>query len=222
MLKLMQIGLGFGLPAAPDAPAISVVASGNSIIASIVGEAGATHHLKYKGSSNTAWQAGGNRVGDGTITIANLEYDVPYILIANSFLNGLWSLPAVAMIINLAEATTNRNEFDQNIIDVTSEILAAMGESIVYLPAGGVGGRRPILAIVDREGQAGLPGVSRGNSPKTTITVANDSTTGISSSEIDTANDKAELALREGDPVYPHIITKIISEDAGMLTLEVR
>jgi hypothetical protein len=219
MFSLAKIGLGFGLPAAPEAPMMSVIASGNSVVASIVGDTGATHYLKYKGSSYTAWQTGGSRVGDGTITIVNLEYNVPYIFIAQSFLNGLWSLPAVAIIVTLAEAAASRNEFDQNIIDATSEILNAMGESIVYLPAGG--GRRPILAIVDREGQAGLPGM-RGTAPITTITVANDSTSGISSSEIDTANDMAELALREGDPVGQHIITKIISEDAGMMTLEVR
>jgi hypothetical protein len=206
----------------PDTPELSIAVSGTNVIATITGEAGATHYLKYKGSNHTAWQDGGSRSGNGTITIAGLSPDISYTFIAYSKIGSTpYSLPSVAYVITLSTtAVAVVNAFDSQIIDDANIFLDAFAETISYLPFNR--GSRTIKAIVDREGARGLDGMQYGNAPLTSITVANNSTTGISSAEIDPGKDKVSLAIRTGETVQQRIITKILSQDPGMMTLEIR
>lgn len=112
------------------------------------------------------------------------------------------------------------NEFDQTLIDTTADLLAVFGETVTYWPASG--GSRSISAVVDRERPADMDGAPHGSAPLLTIEVANDSTSGISSNEIDTGGDKLELAVRIGKSAQKRLVKKIISQDAGMMRLELR
>lgn len=204
----------------PAAPTLSVAVSGTSVIATVTGEAGATHYLKYKGSSHTTWQDGGSRSGDGTITVTGLSYDVPYIFTVYSQIgDGPYSEPAAAAIVTISE--TAENDFDEQIIDDAQFFLDTFGVTITYLP-GGVGSRS-IVAILDYGQITQMPGMPQVNSGTVTITVANDSTIGISSSEFDSGRDKVTIPWpRENSAVQSRNITKIISQDKGMMILEVR
>lgn len=203
----------------PVAPTFTLTVSGTSVIAAISGTAGATHFLKYKGSSNTAWIAGGSRSGDGTITVTGLSYDVPYIFTVYSQIeDGTYTEPAAAAIVTLAQADVNK--FDAQLISEVQIFLNTFGVTVTYQSAGG--GSRSIKAIINREGNQALDSVPHGNSPITSMTVANSSTIGISSSELDTGGDKVMIAVRIGQTPQNRRITKIISQDAGMMTLEIR
>lgn len=94
------------------------------------------------------------------------------------------------------------------------------GESINYLPSGG--GSRAISAIVDRRQPTALDAVPHGTAPLLTIQVLNDATDGISSSEINIGRDKVEVSERIGQAAQQHRFTKILSQDLGMMKLEVR
>ena len=54
------------------------------------------------------------------------------------------------------------------------------------------------------------------------VHVANDSTDGISSDEIDTGGDQLGFPRRDGETATRHAIIRIVSQDHGMLVLEVR
>lgn len=54
------------------------------------------------------------------------------------------------------------------------------------------------------------------------VHVANDSTTGISSSELDLGKDKLAFAPRLGETVKDFTIFRLIEHDAGMLVIECR
>lgn len=110
------------------------------------------------------------------------------------------------------------NVFDYELAAEASNFLTAFGCPIVYTPAGGSG--RNIIAIIDRLEPGQL--TNNSNAPMTTISVANNSTSGISAAEIDTGGDKVTLAIRRGETAMQRRITSIISQDAGMMTLEVR
>jgi len=210
---------GMERTANPTAPTLTVTAGTNSAVATIAGDSGATHYLYYKSASQKNWQDGGSREGDGTITITGLSNDVAYIFVAYSKnAPGLISLPSMAVVLTFAAAV--ENEFDQLLIDMTNDFLAEFGEPISYLPAGG--GEREITAIVDREPPAELEGMPGSHSPRLVISVANNSTDGISSSEINISKDKVELSVRINETAQERLITKIISQDAGMMSLEVR
>jgi hypothetical protein len=221
-MRTFGIGFGFGATteAAPAAPTLAVAVSGTSVIATITGAAGAMHFLEYKGSSHTAWQSGGSRSGDGTITVTGLSYDIPYIFTAYSQIEaGPLSTPAVAVAVTISEAVDN--DFDEQVIFESQIFLNTFGVTIVYLPRGG--GSRSIKAILDYGGIAAMPGMPAANSGVVTITIANSSITGISSSEFDSGGDKVTIPWpREKAAAQNRNITKIISEDAGMMTLEIR
>lgn len=111
--------------------------------------------------------------------------------------------------------------FQTELTATAEEFLDTLGaETIVYLPAGG--GERAIGAIVNRDPPAELGEAPHGHSPLAVIVVRNDSTEGISSAELDTAGDKVRYAVRLGKTPKDRRITGIISQDAGMLRLEVR
>lgn len=112
------------------------------------------------------------------------------------------------------------NEFDQGLIDTAPDFQTVFGETVTYKPRGG--GTRSISAVVNREQPAGLDGAPHGHAPVVTIEVINDSTTGISSDEVDCGGDNVNLAVRIGDTPQDRPIVNAISMDAGMMRLELR
>jgi len=205
--------------AAPSAPTLSCAAGTASVTATIDGDAGVTNYLVYKKPADTDWTAGGNRSGDGDITVSSLENDIPYVFVAYSkSAEGAYSVPSAPVQVTLSASV--ENDFDSELIDTAADFLTMFAESITYIPRGG--DQRQITGIIDREGAAGLPGAPAGNAPLCMITVANDSSSGISSSEIDKGGDKIKYSLRKGETAQERKIVKIISQDAGMMTLEVR
>lgn len=213
------IGFGFGRRPRPTTPTLSVTTGDGSVTATIDGDAGVTNYLKYKSPSHSSWQDGGSRSGDGDITVSGLSEDVPYIFIAYSMDDtGVASLWSNACLVSFTE--TSENEFDSLLISAATEMLKEFGEPIKYLPAGG--GEREITAIIIREPISPLGGAPHGHGPLTHTKVANNSTAGISSSEVDTGGDKVEIKVKIGQAVQQRPITKILKQDAGMMKLEVR
>lgn len=98
IIPLVQLGRGFGPvgtvepPDSVDAPVITAVASSDSIVVTIDGEALATNTVLYKLSSASAWSAGGSRSGDGDVTISGL-LPGSYNVIAYSSISGQYSTP---------------------------------------------------------------------------------------------------------------------------------
>lgn len=92
-------------------------------------------------------------------------------------------------------------------------------EDVTYYPYGG--NSRAIKALVDRDEVQPIPGTPHGISPGAEITVRNDSTYGISSSELDKNLDKISYAIRIGEVAQSRKIIAIVSVDNGMMTLRV-
>ena len=213
------LGLGSVISADISTPTLTVSSGVNSVVVAIAGDSEVTHYLYYKSSSNTAWQLGGSRVGDGNITVTGLSNDVPYIFTAWSMdANEIVSAPSAAVLVMLAAEA--ENSLYDLLADITNDFLFEFGESVKYLPSGG--GSRTITAIVDREPPAELEGMSGAHATRTIVNVANNATTGISSSEINLGGDKIELSVRINETAKQKRIVGIISQDAGMMRLEVR
>ena len=106
--------------------------------------------------------------------------------------------------------------------------LTDFSETVTYHPASGES--RQIKAVVDRSPPADLPGAPAGAlAPKATIAVANRATAisddtigGISTSELDTGGDMIALAVRIGQDPTQRPLKRVVNQDAGMITLEVR
>lgn len=74
---------------------------------------------------------------------------------------------------------------------------AMQGEDVVYVPHGGT--ERPIKAIVNRDPPARMTVDGKMVTPRMTVEVQNDATTGISSAELNGyGNDKIRIAYRPG------------------------
>ena len=112
------------------------------------------------------------------------------------------------------------NEFDQELIDTAPEFLETFGETVTYYPK--AGGSREITAVVTRGQPTELDGAPHGHAPRLTIAVANDATTGISSSKVDTGGDEVKLSRRISETAANKRVTKILSQDTGMMKLELR
>lgn len=111
------------------------------------------------------------------------------------------------------------NEFDIDMIASAEDFVITFGEDIVYRKWGG--GSRPIKAIVTRRPPEVIDGAPHGTAPKIEIDVVNSSTTGISSSEIDRGGDMVTVQRLIGETANDRAIVKILSQDAGMMKLEV-
>jgi hypothetical protein len=103
--------------------------------------------------------------------------------------------------------------------------LDAWGEQMIYTPA--VGDARTITAIVDRNVRTRT--VVGTSAPQCEVMVANRATSitddgygGISSAALDRGGDKLTFAPVIGGADRDWTINKIIAQDGGMLTLEVR
>lgn len=103
-----------------------------------------------------------------------------------------------------------------------------LGERITYRPKGAAD--RDMLAVVQRGTPEGIPESPAGGQHKNlTVYVVNDSSSieiddvgGISSDELNTGGDKMDLPVRIDKRSKTRSIARIISQDEGMLTLEVR
>lgn len=113
------------------------------------------------------------------------------------------------------------NAFDTDLIATRQPIIDLYGEAVVYY-LGGSGTGRTILAIVDRGNVERLDGAPAGHAEVIEIEVANIATIGISSSEVNTGADKVSVSKRIGETAVSRRITRIISQDAGMIRLEIR
>jgi len=144
----------------PTAPTLAIAVSGTTVTATITGDAGLTHYLKYKASSAAAWVDGGSRSGDGTITVADLDYDAHYIFVAyTKSANNLYSLPSVGLIVLITTASEASHIISaKNVIALQLDIF---GEPIEYKTAGGsqyninaIPGPELIEVLDDEYGQA--------------------------------------------------------------------
>lgn len=103
--------------------------------------------------------------------------------------------------------------------DFATTFLDDFAEAVTYVPA--VGDERAIRAIIDRSPPmppAGSP-LKAGLAPKITAEVANDSTDGISSAEIDIGGDQLKLPVRIGEAAAARAIVSILRHDEGSLLL---
>ena len=83
-------------------------------------------------------------------------------------------------------------------------LLDAFGETVTYYASGSSTGRE-ITALVNRD-----------NAPQFVIRVKNDSSSGISSSELDTGGDEISFPLRVGEGVVRRSIVELMDDSAGM------
>lgn len=97
-------------------------------------------------------------------------------------------------------------------------LLAQFGESIAYLPK--AGGRRPILAIVERNPPAIFDASGNAVLPTATIRTSNSCRSGISSREVDIGSDQIEMVgkISETIPKTFSLMT-MTSQDAGVTVL---
>ena len=106
--------------------------------------------------------------------------------------------------------------------------LAAFGETVYYdkgadaTTTPGAFPGRLILAIVNRQPAASIPEAPSALRPSMTVAVANDATTGIAATELDTGNHSLYMRRRVGGDFETFRIHRIQSQDEAMLELDVR
>ena len=100
-------------------------------------------------------------------------------------------------------------------------LLRHHGETVTYLPA--AGGSRSLTAIIDREPPTIYDASGNAVTAEFMVRVHNDSTIGISASELDTGGDGIELLEHSSDttPVRKTIL-KMVSQDGGVVVLALR
>lgn len=81
---------------------------------------------------------------------------------------------------------------------------------------------RNIMALVNRPPVERLGSPPHGSSAPITIAVENNSSSGISSAEIDLGHHCVEIAVRQGESRQRRKITAIKSQDPGMMQLEIK
>lgn len=97
-------------------------------------------------------------------------------------------------------------------------LLAQFGESIAYLPK--AGGRRPILAIVERNPPAIFDASGNAVLPTATIRTSNSCRSGISSREVDIGSDQIEMVGKIGETIPKTFsLMTMTSQDAGVTVL---
>jgi len=93
-------------------------------------------------------------------------------------------------------------------------------EAVTYHKRNGLA--RSINAVVQREAFAINPEDGDTITPVFEVHVANDSTDGISSDELNIGGDMLAFAVRVGKAVERRSIVRLMSHDEGMLVLECR
>ena len=81
---------------------------------------------------------------------------------------------------------------------------------------------RQITALVNRQPVDDLGDAPVGTAPRLIVNIRNDATYGISSSEIDLGRDKVLVPVRLGEAAQKRKLSKILSQDAGMMVVELR
>lgn len=119
-------------------------------------------------------------------------------------------------------ATLARPEVDPWLLEDIALLLAVFGQAMTYRKRGLEANDRSILAIVDRLGPEDVPQPGGWNAPAFEVVVANDATTGISSSEIDTGSDVVLLDVMIGEGGQERQIVRVMEQDGGALKLWVR
>lgn len=99
-------------------------------------------------------------------------------------------------------------------------------ETVTYKPHNHVGRtvrqNRNIIAVVERETISVLSQDGEHVIPQFTLHLANSSTLGITSSEIDVGRDRIAIAERIGDVATDRTVTRLQENDEGMLVIECR
>jgi hypothetical protein len=95
-------------------------------------------------------------------------------------------------------------------------------EPVVYWKRGAAAGRN-INAVVIRQ-QLSTVGEDGGETilPSSEVHVANHSTTGIASTELNLGGDQIAIPPRDGQPAMRKTILQLITQDRGMLVFECR
>jgi hypothetical protein len=94
-------------------------------------------------------------------------------------------------------------------------------EIVVYYPRGG--GARQIRAIVNRDPPSFYDSTGAVVAVSFMIYVANDSTTGIAGTEIDTGGDRVAVARREGAVnLNQRVIWQVMNQDLAMMQLALK
>lgn len=112
------------------------------------------------------------------------------------------------------------SEFDIAAVAMVDDFLNVFGETIIYYPAGG--GSREIKGIVERGEVADLVEISDVTAPVAKIKVANDSTKGVASFEINRGGDQVGYSYMLGNSAQRRPITRVLSIGYAWLILEVR
>ena len=97
--------------AVPTAPTITAAddETGTSVTVTIDGPALATNYVLYRRTDATSWSAGGNRSGDGDVTVGSLTDGQSYYFYAYASVAGVTSAPsnlAIVRVTSGADATT--------------------------------------------------------------------------------------------------------------------
>ena len=112
------------------------------------------------------------------------------------------------------------SSFDDTLKNANNAFKSAFGQTIVVLPDGVT--ERSITAIVDYNEIEPVPGMPHGKAQNITITVDNDATTGLSSAEFDSGLATVKVPEAIGKAAVTKRLSKIIRQDAGMVTYQVR
>lgn len=102
--------------------------------------------------------------------------------------------------------------------DRISPAIEAHGETVTYYPVSG--GSRSISAIVKRDALRSTPGAGRSVSPGLRVTVRNNATTGISTTELRRRADKLSVREMVGGDAVQRLILDVVSQDSWGMELE--
>jgi hypothetical protein len=91
----------------PGEPTLSVVSDndGNSVTATVDGDAGVTNQLYYRTLEDTAWTTGSSRSGDGDIAQAGLTDHTAYDFVCVSSSGGYNSVPSEVVRVYVSSGT---------------------------------------------------------------------------------------------------------------------
>ena len=111
--------------------------------------------------------------------------------------------------------------FDSLLQSVAPAFASMFGESVVYTKEDGT--ERTITAVIYRDPPEPLADVPAKNlAHHLEVEVRNDASEGISASELKTRMDTITVAERLGETAQAFPITRLVSQDAGMLRLRLR
>lgn len=110
--------------------------------------------------------------------------------------------------------------FDDQQTQSMVQMINDRGVLIIYRPA--IGAARTIKAIVRQEPPTKLATMPKASSTFTTILVLNDSTAGISSTELDTGGDKVDIQTRFKVAATTRPIKSLITHNPSIMKLRIR